>query len=55
MGLRKQWSKMQGVREGTMDQILIFLESHTLGTGLKGMFKNLAGYDWLWVLAHHCH
>ena len=42
---------LQGVREGTMDGIFI---SQTLGTGLKGMCKNLAGSDWLLVLAHHC-
>ena len=42
----------QGVREGIMDQIFNFYESQTLGTGLKGMCKNLADSDWLWVLVH---
>ena len=35
----------QVVREGTMDRILNFLESQTLGTGLKGMCTNSAGSD----------
>ena len=35
-----------------MDRIFNFKESQTLGTGLKGMWKNLAVSDWVWVLAH---
>ena len=33
-----------------MDQIFNFQESQTLGTGLKGMYKNLAVSNQLWVL-----
>ena len=35
-----------------MDRIFNFQESQTLGTGLKGMCKNLAVSDGVWGLAH---
>ena len=43
-------SRVQGVREGTMDRKFNFQESQTLGTGLKGIYKNLAVSGQPWVL-----